>query len=263
MIKKSLLGVLILSVLSACANKPVVAHKNGAHKNAWSWSKFIKSNKSAVDKRHPASVSSIPGLKEFLVALKASPNFFKDPVGSLLVTEYSGTSDGQAWTDLNSTAFLKQNRYGSFSLSGGQDEDHPLEFVLDDNSRYEDAEMDITNQSSGTKFEKFVKISPTKFKAYFSINDGQKVSCVMDLDLSKSAKFLENICKDATGKLTSESKIKSVTPINVKSYADKLKEIKLTINSNALECDDLEDEDSTCKTSVEDGENNDWSYLVK
>lgn len=224
--------------------------------------KTKKPTKPEADKRFPASENTIPGLQEFLLAVKANPSFLKAPVGYEVIKENSGEYDGQAFKSQDKLVYVKQNIDGHFVLESSNS--GPVQFRLYDNDRLEEIENDIEAQKI---IQSFKKISSTKFVMNLLIPWGQSEgSCEFELDLTKSNELQDISCKDNSGKNISESKIISVKPIKTEDYVSSLKSIKMEVFSSALNCDmstTQVGEVQTCFDSVKDEEKRDWSYLIK
>jgi hypothetical protein len=261
---KSVCVLSALALLGACSHQQPKKVSKPYHvsKSFLDVIKTKKPGKPEVDKRFPASAKSIPGLQEFLVALKANPDFLKVPVGYEVVKEDSGTYEGESYKELDKSVFLKQNLHGYFAFEyDDRDEESPIDFILYESQRIDGVEEDIVSQGN---IQSFKKLSPTTYVMSFKFPDsaGFKGTCEMKLDLTKSSELQENSCKDASGVVVNETKIISVKAIDVKDYISSLKSIKLEVRPNALDCSDSTD-DQECSDYVKDDQAKDWAYLLK
>jgi hypothetical protein len=262
---KSLCVLSAVALLGACSHHQPKKVSKPYHvsKSFLDVIKTKKPGKPEQDKRFPASAKSIPGLQEFLLSLKANPGFLKAPVGYEVITEHSGTYEGESYKDQDKSVYLKENLDGHFVLETF--EDTPTDFRLYESQRIEGVEQDIISQGS---IKSFKKISSTKYIMTFTFSESSefKGSCQMDLDLTKSNQLQESSCKSESGVLASQTKIISVKPIKVQDYLSTLKAIKLEVHPNALDCGMVTvegGEEPTCFDSVKDEEEKDWSYLLK
>jgi hypothetical protein len=261
---KSLCVLSTVALLGACSH-----HQNKKMTNPYQVSKSFldvikmeKPGKPEREKRFPASTKSIPGIKEFIIALKENPDFFKAPVGLEVVRENSAVHEGASYKDVYKSVYLKQNQHGYFVFEYNEsDEKAPNDFVLYEKERIEGIEEDLLSQVNILSIK---KLSPTKYALTYKFPEsiGFKGSCEMELDLLKSNQLQESICKDSSGAVVSEDKILSIKPINIKDYALNLKSIKLEVRPNALDCPYSSNEQG-CFDHVIDNEEKDWSYLLK
>lgn len=256
----------VLSLLGACSHQQMstTSHPYKVSKSFLDVIKTKKPGKLGADKRFPASSKSIPGLTEFILALKANPAFLKAPVGYEVIKENSGTYEGQEYKDEDKSVYLKQTIDGHFVIENGEDAEAPASFNLYESQRIESLESDLATQD---QIKEFKKISATQFVMIFKIPQSQFSGlCQFDIDLTKSSELQGSSCKDEGGKFVSVTKVISVKPINLQDYAEKLKAVKLQVYPNALDCGMVTFEDggeATCFDSVTDDSEKDWSYLLK
>jgi hypothetical protein len=263
---KSVCVLSALALLGACSHQQPkkVSKPYQVSKSFLDVIKTKKPGKPEVDKRFPASAKSIPGLPEFMVALKANPSFLKAPVGYEVVKENSGVYEGESYKSVDKSVYLKENLDGHFVLET-YDGSESVEFGLYESQRVEGVEQDIVSQGT---IKSFRKISATSFVMTFDFpeSSGFKGTCQMALDLTKSSEIQDNSCKDPSGVIVSETKIVSVKSIKLEDYASALKSIKLEVYPNALDCGMITvegGEEPTCFDSVKDGEEKNWSYILK
>jgi hypothetical protein len=261
---KSLCVLSAVALLGACSHQQPkkVSKPHHVSKSFLDVINTKKPGKPETDERFPASTKTIPGLKDFMVALKANPDFLKAPVGVEVVKEDSGVYEGESYKEQDKTVYLKQNSHGYFVFEyDDRDEESPIDFILYERQRIEGVEEDIVEQGS---IQSFKKLSPTKYVMTFKFpeSSGFKGTCEMQLDLLKSSELQEILCKDSSGAIVSQTKILSVKPINIKDYSSSLKSIKLEVRPNALDCSSATD-DQECSDNVKDDQEKDWSYLLK
>lgn len=104
------------------------------------------------------------------------------------------------------------------------------------------------------------KISDKKFVLNSNIPWGESTgTCLMEVDLSKSAEMHNISCKDTSGKNSYESKIVSSKAISLTDFLPVLKSIKLEVYPRALEvCSD-----EACSDYVSEEIARDWTFLFK
>ena len=261
---KSVCVLSALALLGACSHHQPKKVSKPYHvsKSFLDVIKTKKPGKPEQDKRFPASTKTIPGLKEFMVALKANPSFLKAPVGHEVIKENSGTYQGQEWKDQDKAVYLKQTRDGHFALENT--EDSPVNFRLYETQRIDGVEDDLRGLEHVKSFK---KLSETKFIMTFSMPSSEFPGlCQLEIDLTKSSELQGSSCKDESGKLVSETKVISVKSIKVQDYISSLKSVKLEVYPNSLDCGMITvegGEEPTCFDSVKDEEERDWSYLLK
>lgn len=262
---KSLCVLSAVALLGACSHhRPKNVSKPYHVSNSFlDVIKTKKPGKPEADKRFPASTKTIPGLKEFLVALRANPDYLKAPVGNEVIKENSGTSQGQEWKDQDKAVYIKQTRDGYFALVNI--EDSPVNFSLYETKRIDDVEDDLRRLEHVKSFK---KVSETKFIMTFGLPSSEFPGlCQLDIDLTKSSELQgASSCKDEAGRLVYETKVISVKSIKVQDYVSSLKSVKLEVYPNSLDCGMITvegGEEPTCFDSVKDKEERDWSYLLK
>ena len=184
--------------------------------------KTKKPGKPGTDKRVPASARSLPGLSEFLLALKANPSFLKAPIGYEVVTDHSGVEQGESYKIEEKSHYLKENRNGHFVLSYYDGSESPT-FTLHENQRIEDVEQEMISQEA---IKSFTKVSATTFIMNFDLYEA---SCQMTLDLTKSSQLQGFSCKDNSGVTLNEAKIISAKLVKPQDYRSVLESIKLEV----------------------------------
>lgn len=261
---KSLCVLSAVALLGACSHHQPkkVSRPYHVSKSFLDIIKTKRPGKPDADKRFPASTKAIPGLKEFMVALKANPDFLKAPVGYEVIKENSGTYLGQEWKDQDKAVYIKQTRDGYFALENT--EDSPANFRLYETQRIDGVEDDLRGLEHVKSLK---KVSETKFIMTFSMPSSEFPGvCELEIDLTKSSELQGSSCKDEDGILVSETKVISVKSIKVQDYVSSLKSAKLEVYPNSLDCGMITvegGEEPTCFDSVKDEDERDWSYLLK
>jgi hypothetical protein len=263
---KSVCVLSALALLGACSHHQPkkVSKPYQVSKSFLDVIKTKKPGKPEADKRFPASAKPIPGLPEFMVALKANPSFLKAPVGYEIVKENTGVYESKPFKTVEKSVYLKENLDGHFVLET-YDGTEDVMFALYESQRIEGLEQELVSQET---IKSFKKISATNFIMIFDFPEvsGLKGTCQMALDLTKSSELQDNLCKDSAGVIVSETKIISAKSIKLEDYASALKSIKLEVYPNALKCGMITvegEEESPCFNSVKDGEEKNWSYILK
>jgi len=257
---KSMCALTALSLLGACSHYQPKTTKQ-AQQISKSFLDAIKTKKPIkpeTDKRIPASAKSKPGVQEFIAALKLNPSFLKTPVGFEVVKRYTGSYEGQQWDSVEKSVYVREDDHGHFTLETYAGESQ--KFSLYPTQNLSAIEKEILNSAH---IKSFKKLSATKFDMLFEMPSSDfPGTCVFNIDLTLSSELQGVSCKDQAGNIVNETKIISVTPIRIQDYVNSLKAVKLEVYPKSLECQD-DAPDAPCFSSVTDGEQRDWSYLLK
>lgn len=226
-----------------------------------SFLQMIKSSKpkTAKDKRLPASGKSVPGLNEFIRALKKHPQFFKVPVGHEVTTEYRGIDEDGPYEFTRTEVYLKDNKHGYFVLTLREGE---TDLSVDHYFTPEELEQIFLYNDD---YSSIKKISPTTFLVSYETQISDEVTglCQYELDLTKWQSLASGNCKDASGRIVEETNA-TLRAVNVSDYASYLKNTKLTVFSRALPCkSDDGGIDPECSSSATEDYESDWSYILK
>lgn len=249
-----------LSLFGACSSH-VVKKSPTPYKLSGNWLEIIKTKKPGkpkAERRVPAS-NNIPGFKTFISALKAHPNALKAPVGHEVLKGSFSIYEGEEYRYEEKTVYLKENRFGYFSLVTHSD-DGSESFDIYDSENIHEVEATLLEQGH---IKEIKKISESQFKLTFKVEPFFE-SCEVDLDLTKSLELSSTICKDTNGKTVSEDKVISVKEVNVQDFKDKLTAVKANVTSNILRCDySTVNDEVPCYDTVTDESEKDWSYILK
>ncbi len=257
---KSLCTLTALSLVGACSHHQPKTTKQPQQisKSFLDVIKTKKPGKPQEDKRIPASAKSKPGAQEFIAALRANPNFLKTPVGFEVTKRSTGTYDGQPWESEEKSVYVREDDHGYFTLETYAGEAQT--FNLYPTQSLSTIEKEIL---SSPQIKSFKKLSATKFDMHFEMPSSDfPGSCIFSLDLTLSSEVQGISCKDQAGNVVNETKIVSVVPIKIQDYASSLKAVKLEVFPKSLDCQ-YDGPDNACFSSVTDGEQRDWSYLLK
>lgn len=261
--KKLFLTLLVIGpVLTACSSRPKFVPKKKVSRlgHIMTPSQFPRALK--YD-RMPASVENkkIPGLEEFISALKKHPEALDLPVGSEVLTEYTETEDGEKYSYKEWIVYLKQGKRGYYAL---KKDDLLMKTSLEllEADTPERVEHDIKINPGVREIK---KVSDTRFHIIIASKDYPDEVCGMAVDLKKSVAFFEKACQMTDGSLTYRQKVLSTKTINLKSE-DVIKELKAKKLVRYPDVDSCEigspTEDAHDCATVDEVEK-DWSFLVR
>lgn len=251
------LSIISLScfALVSCAHQTtkstVMFYKKPYGTTAWSY----LSTKPAKY-RTPASAKNVKGLKELMTAIHSNPSYLTPPVGTKIEKVVTFVSDGQVHKMPSSDVYLAGNRSGYFALTT---EENEKRFELQDQLQA----IELENHLVQIDVKAIKKITATKFVVKYDQKIGDKNgTCEMEIDVKKSSQFQGFDCKNASGETLFNYSIIKSAAINPKDYSKELKSVKLIVVPSALDCSEAQEQEQ-CFDEVTDGEERDWSYILK
>lgn len=199
-------------------------------------------------KRRPAQeTKEIPGLKDFISAVKKHPEFLRIPIGYAIKNVSKSKMKGVESDESSMTTthfFLKQSEVNHIALTDNSVDGLTLQ--IEDNPS-----IIPFNEEMFSDTVKVVHLGGSKYSV--GVND-----CNLKFDLEQFAGLMQLECELSDYSVNSTSTLEK---FEIQSVKEKLSNVKMSVIPTVLdEYSDLEDE--SWKAAISDSEARDWSFLL-